>query len=231
MRGLLSRHLSWTRRAEQRLAAVSWLPVTTPSVHSTLASALPKPFPLNRLGFAFRSARAGIIRVVVWLALILLAAPTPNALTVDSEGVRIDVRVHANVYAYDVSNTGTSPIGEFAVPCSDGHAFSAPDGWTVSTEDGLFRAAASESGRAIRRGQTGTFSFRTTTRGAALGFVDLHLGTVDGTGPAAQRVWGAVPTPGSYVMLLAGWTLALAGLLTVALNRADRRRPPTVTDL
>lgn len=162
---------------------------------------------------------------------MLLAAPTPGVLVVDADGVRVRVRVHANVYTYDITNERATAIREFAVPYSDGHTFTAPDGWTLSAEDGVFRAEAPENGRAIASGQTGSFSFRTTTHGAALGFVDLRLGAASGMSSAVPHVWGAVPLPSSYVLLMAAFVLALAGLLTAVLDRTDRRSQPPVTAL
>lgn len=166
---------------------------------------------------------------MIAFCILLLVPPGPGVSTVEINGVEVRTSVRANVYTYTVTNHHPAPVCEFEVAYSDGYNFTAPEGWTITADAGVFRARVAEAGRPIKRGESGSFSFRITSRGGVLGRVDGRLNTIGGAPQRVPHLRGAVPLPRSYVLFVAGTVLALAGLYTARANRAARDIPQSVT--
>jgi hypothetical protein len=163
---------------------------------------------------------------MVWLliALTLVDKPGPGSLVVEEGCVRVRVQVAASLYTYELTNVGDDPITRFEVPYHNGYAFTVPDGWKSETDEITFRAWATGERYAIHPGHTGEFSFRVTSKGSAvLGHVDVRAESASGESTALRNVWGAVATPRSYVLHVAGVALAIFVVHALLLIRSDRR--------
>jgi len=151
---------------------------------------------------------------------IVLAALAPAE--VESGGVRMQVRVQANEYTYELGNLSAAPVVRVEIPYRHSYTFEAPKGWNVESEHGLFRAWTDDPAKAIRPRSSGAFSFRAASKGAVLGNVDVNVVLDDGRSITLAQVWSTVSEPPSVLILGAAVTGLLMLLHTVLAERRAR---------
>jgi len=153
---------------------------------------------------------------------IVMAALAP--VEVESGGVRMQVRVQANEYAYELRNLSAAPVVRVEIPYRHSYTFEVPKGWKLESEHGLFRAWTDDPAQAIRPQGSGAFSFRAASKGAVLGNVDVNVVLDDGRSITLPQVWSTVSEPPSVLILAAALTGLLMLLHTVLAERRARRR-------
>ncbi|MBP7748507.1 MAG: hypothetical protein KA383_20530 [Phycisphaerae bacterium] len=161
---------------------------------------------------------------LIGLTLLAAGLTAPAFDLVTADGVSIRAQVRASVYSYEVSNVGAPPIRAFEVGYSDGYDFKAPEGWEIQNTPGTFRAVAGKDGLPIGPGRSELFSFRVTSRGGVLGTVTARCATDERAAVVVPRIWGVVPLPHSYLLVVAATLVGLA-LLHHVLTAARGRTP------
>jgi hypothetical protein len=148
---------------------------------------------------------------------IFLAAPAPTGADADprtasfeSGGVRIDVTVHSQVFAWTVTNVSAGPIVRFEVGNHNTYNHDPPEGWSATFVDDLLAFEAEGIYRAIQPGDAARFTTRVGSNGASLGLVPARL-RVFGADESIefQGVWGAVPQPMGIGALVAALLVAI----------------------
>ena len=110
-----------------------------------------------------------------WLAALLIAAaPTPPE--VDGDGVRVSVKVEAQIYVWTITNVSAEPIMSFEVGQSNCYNHLGPDGWTTEKEGRVIRSWTTERARAVGPGKSFAVQARVSSGGAVLGAVPAEIG-------------------------------------------------------
>lgn len=143
----------------------------------------------------------------------------PGTQITEQAGVRIQTSVRASIYTYTITNIGCEPITRFQIPYSDGYYFKPPHGWQHDDANHVFNAWTDNPLHAIRLGTSATFSFRVTSRGALLGYVDARVRSNDGSEHTINNVWGAVHEPPAQPLAIAATLIAIILFHTWHTNR------------
>jgi len=157
---------------------------------------------------------------------IALTIATPNQAEFKTDQVSIKVDIQSNIFKYEVTNLGASPIVGFEAQHHASYNFIVPDGWHKEDSSDLFKAWTDDLELAIGPGKTAEFSMRVSSRGAVLGRAPAKVRFQSGQTATVPNVWSPSPEPRSYIFLIAGLTLFIILLHTAALVRKNRRRTP-----
>lgn len=159
--------------------------------------------------------------------IIALATAVPNQAHFESNQVDICVNVHSNIYTYKVTNLGSKSIVGFEIKKYASYNFMVPDGWQMDTSSGLFHAWTTDAQTAITKNKTAEFSLRVSSKGAVLGVSAARVQLQSGQTVIVPGVWGPVPEPRSYIVLIGGLILLILLLHTVILTCRHRRKAKT----
>jgi len=145
---------------------------------------------------------------------------------VEQDGVRVEVLVRAQEYAFKVTNVDAPPIVRFEIDNYHTYNHLGPRGWTVELEENRLVCTADTPRRAIERGRSQAFTARVGSNSAALGVVDALVGFGPDHAPVGLEVWGPVRHPRSFIATIA---LTLAGIAVLHGLLVGRRLKPTRT--
>lgn len=163
---------------------------------------------------------------MVHLIAILVIASNPASRESKRDGVRIEVTVRSSVYTWNLTNRSAAPITEFEVGQHAGYDFRVPEGWSFETTRDRFRAWTDDDARAIRRGNTATFSQRVSSTGAVLGRVAAKVGLAHGPPVEFASIWGPQPEPASTVLAVPAVVIVIVLGHALLLARRERRQTP-----
>ena len=162
--------------------------------------------------------------MVTWLMVMAVGAFL-GMFEVEKDGVRVRAHIRSSKYYWEVTNIDAEPITRFEISQHNCYDYQVPDGWESEAAANVFRAWATDPGRAIRRGATERFSLRVSSTGAVLGLVAMRVGPDAGEGIIIPEVWGPVPEPPSTVFLVAIVLVAIVLVHAWLLGRRERDRP------
>jgi hypothetical protein len=155
--------------------------------------------------------------------LVTLAIMAPNQAIFEADHVSIKVDIQSNIFKYEVTNLGASPIVGFEAQHHAAYNFLVPDGWHKEDSSDLFKAWADDSELAIGPGKTAEFSMRVSSRGAVLNQAPAKVRFLSGQTVIIPNVWSPSPEPKSYVFLVASLFLFIILLHTAVIAFKNRR--------
>ena len=105
------------------------------------------------------------------LPVILIAAVglMPNQAEFKSEDIHLLVEINAGIYSYQITNLSYSKITSIEFPHHATYNFKMPKGWTEIKTSSTITSNCENLSDALSCKQTGNFSMRVSSGGAALG--------------------------------------------------------------
>lgn len=156
--------------------------------------------------------------------IMVLVFTVPNEAEFKAENVSIKVNIQSNIFLYEVTNLGSSPINGFEVKYYAAYNFIVPEGWQKDTTSNTFRSWTDNPEMYIFPDNTAEFSMRVSSRGAVLAKLPVKIKLISEKTIVVPDVWSPSPEPRYYIILIAGLILFLFLLHSFILIYKSRKK-------